>query len=338
MTALKEYDRLESTGIWRESPDAQRRDVLISFGDATLVIRDKTDTALAHWSLPAIERLNPGARPALFRPGPDAGEELELDDGTLIDAIEKIRKTVEKRRPHRGRLRLYIFTGLIAAIGALGYFWLPGALVRHTVTVVPDSKRLAVGTALLGHMTRLTGDTCRSNLGAAALARLKARVLGDGLRKAYVVPSGPEGALYLPGGLLLLNRTLVEDHDAADVVAGYMLAATEQASHIDPMELLLQKAGGAATLHLLTTGQIEDDVLRDYAETLLATPLPAPNADLLLDRFATAKVSSSPYAYAVDVTGETTLELIEADPYRGAETPRLISDGDWISLQEICAE
>ena len=338
MTALKEYDRLESTGIWRESPDAQRRDVLISFGDATLIIRDKSDTALAHWSLPAIERLNPGARPALFRPGPDAGEELELDDGTLIDAIEKIRRTIARRRPHRGRLRLYIFSGLLAAIGALGYFWLPGALVRHTVTVVPESKRLAIGTALLGHMTRLTGDTCRSNLGTAALARLKARVLGDRLRKAYVVPSGPEGALSLPGGLLLLNRTVVEDHDAADVAAGYMLVAAEQARNADPMELLLKEAGGAATLHLLTTGQIEDDVLRDYAETLLATPLPVPNTDLLLDRFATAKVAASPYAYAIDVTGESTLELIEADPYRGIEAPLLISDGDWISLQEICAE
>ena len=194
MTALKEYDRLESTGIWRESPDAQRRDVLISFGNAPLIIRDQTDTALAHWSLPAIERLNPGARPALFRPGSDAGEELEIDDDTLIDAIEKVRKTVARRRPHHGRLRLYIFAGITAGIAALAYFWLPNALVRHTVAVVPDSKRLAVGTSLLGHMTRLTGDTCRANLGAAALARLKARVLGDSLRKAYVVPSGPDGA------------------------------------------------------------------------------------------------------------------------------------------------
>lgn len=338
MTALKEYDRLESTGIWRESPDAQRRDVLLSFGDATLIIRDKTDTALAHWSLPAIERLNPGARPALFRPGPDAGEELELDDPTLIDAIEKIRKTVARRRPHRGRLRLYIFTGLIAAIGALGYFWLPGALVRHTLTVVPDSKRLAIGSDLLTHMTRLTGDTCQSSLGSAALARLKARVLGDAVRKAYIVPSGPNGALYLPGGLLLLNSTVVEDHDDADVVAGYMLAAAEQASLNDPMEQFLRDVGASATLHLLTSGQVEDDVLKDYAETLLAAPTPRPNASLLLDRFATAKVASSPYAYAVDVTGESTLELIEADPYRGIEAPRLISDGDWISLQDICAE
>lgn len=338
MTALKEYDRLESSGIWRESPDAQRRDVVVSFGDATLMIRDKTDTALAHWSLPAIERLNPGARPALFRPGPDAGEELELEDPILIDAIEKIRKTVARRRPHRGRLRLYIFGGLIAAIAALGYFWLPGALVRHTVSVVPDAKRLAIGSALLGHMTRLTGDTCNSNLGAAALARLKARVAGDSVRKAYVVPSGPDAALYLPGGLVVMSRTMVEDHDTPDVAAGYMLAAVERAGLRDPVQTLLEAVGGRETLHLLTTGQLDDDALKDYAETLLAAPVNGPPAGLLLDRFATAKVAAAPYAYAVDVTGERTLELIEADPYRGAEAPTLMSDGDWISLQEICSQ
>lgn len=338
MTALKEYDRLESLGLWRESPDAQRRDVVVSFGDATLIIRDKTDTALAHWSLPAVERLNPGARPALFRPGPDAGEELELEDPILIDAIEKVRKTVAKRRPHRGRLRLYIFGGLVAGIAALGYFWLPGALVRHTVQVVPEAKRIAIGTSLLGHMTRLTGDVCRSNLGAAALARLKARVAGDTIAKAYVVPSGPDAALYLPGGLLVMNRTVVEDHDTPDVAAGYMLAASEQAKLQDPMETLLSAVGARATLHLLTTGQFDEDALRDYAETIFAAELPAPPISLLIDRFATAKVAATPYAFAVDVTGETTLELIEADPYRGVEAPSLMSDGDWISLQDICAE
>lgn len=337
MTALKEFDRLDSTGIWRESPDAQRRDVVVSFGDATLIIRDKTETALAHWSLPAVERLNPGARPALYRPGPDAGEELEVEDTVLIDAIEKVRKTVAKRRPHKGRLRLYIFGGFITCIAALGYFWLPGALVRHTVQVVPEAKRLAIGTSLVGHMTRLTGDACRSNLGAAALARLKARVLGADLRKAYIVPSGPN-ALYLPGGLLVMNRTVVEDHDTPDVAAGYMLAAVEAARLQDPIYTLLDAAGGRATLHFLTTGQLEDHVLREYAETLLSSTPASPSMDLLIDRFATAKVASSPYAYAVDVTGETTLDLIEADPYRGAEQPSLMSDGDWISLQDICSE
>ena len=58
MTALKEYDRIEATGLWRANADAQRREVIVSIGDATLTISDHNDRALAHWSLPAIERAN----------------------------------------------------------------------------------------------------------------------------------------------------------------------------------------------------------------------------------------------------------------------------------------
>jgi hypothetical protein len=38
----------------------------------------------------------------------------------------------------------------------------------------------------------------------------------------------------------------------------------------------------------------------------------------------------------LDTTGESVLGLIEADPYAGKVPPPLISDGDWISLQNIC--
>ena len=51
----------------------------------------------------------------------------------------------------------------------------------------------------------------------------------------------------------------------------------------------------------------------------------------------TAEVSSAPYAYALDLTGETTLPLIEADPYAGSATGRqVLRDGDWVRLQGIC--
>ena len=56
MTALDRYVRLESEALWRDEPGGQRRDVTISFGDATLVIADATGKPLAHWSLPALIR------------------------------------------------------------------------------------------------------------------------------------------------------------------------------------------------------------------------------------------------------------------------------------------
>ena len=45
MTALKQYQRLESVGVWRPDPEAQRRNVTVSFGDASLAISDNAGPA-----------------------------------------------------------------------------------------------------------------------------------------------------------------------------------------------------------------------------------------------------------------------------------------------------
>ncbi len=339
MTALKEYDRLETTGIWRESADAQRRDVIVSFGDASLIIKDQKDTALAHWSLPAIHRENPGKRPALFKPAQDADEELEIAETEVIDAIEKIRRTVKRRRPRSGRLRLFVSGSIIAAIAAVGILWLPQALVRNTVGILPESTRLTIGTTLRGHLSRLTGDACRGTLGATALNRLKTRALQSKFRKAYILPDlAQRDTMVLPGRILLLDATLVEDHDNPDVAAGYMLKALTDRLKQDPMTPLLEHAGTTSTFRLLTTGKIDDDALRRYAEHLIASTEPALDQAALLPQFEGARVASTPFAFAVDVTGESTIELIEADPYRDRDAPQLLSDGDWISLQAICTE
>ena len=40
MTAIKEFERLESLGLWRDLKDSQRREVVVSFGESTLVLSD----------------------------------------------------------------------------------------------------------------------------------------------------------------------------------------------------------------------------------------------------------------------------------------------------------
>jgi hypothetical protein len=63
--------------------------------------------------------------------------------------------------------------------------------------------------------------------------------------------------------------------------------------------------------------------------------LVAPEA--MLAGFAHWQVRARPYAYAEDITGESTVALIEADPFAGtAPPPPLLSDSDWLRLQEIC--
>ena len=337
MTALKEYARLESGGIWRAGEDIQRKDVIVSFGDATLVIADTAGRPLAHWSLPAVERMNPGTRPAVFAPDVAATETLEIDDPTMTDAVEKVRKTLARARPRPGRLR-WLGMGLsVAMVAALAVFWLPDAITRQTLSVVPLSKRSEIGATLLGHTQALTGPSCRSDLGRQALDELKIRALGpDFPGQIVVLPSGIAQALYLPGGIITLNRAVVEDHEDPAVAAGHVVAAAASARLIDPLEPILRQAGLRATVTLLTTGDLPPGMLRAYAEVLVAAPAPVlPDAELVAS-FADAVIPSTPYAYALDLTGETTLGLIEADPMSGRDVPQILQDGDWVALQGIC--
>ncbi|MGR3714093.1 MAG: hypothetical protein ACU0A6_13350 [Shimia sp.] len=331
-TALHKYDRLEATALWRAGPDEQRRDVIVSIGDATLVIFDLQDRALTHWSIPAVRRQNPGALPAVFFPDGDAAETLEIgeDEAEMIEAIEKLRFAVARRQPRPGRLRFGVFGLSVVTLLGLGVFWLPGALREHALRVAPPAVRQDIGEAVLEQTARVTGQACDNRLGVAALTELQIRL---GVDKLKVVPSGVRGAAVLPGGTVLLHRNSVEDFEEPDVVAGFVIAA--QTATGDPLRRLLENSGMIASFRLLTTGALPDDLLRAHIEdVVLAPPIRAEDA-ALIEAFKTHRVRISPYAYAIDPSGEQTLPLIEADPFAVTPEP-VLSDGHWIALQGIC--
>ncbi|MDU8912795.1 hypothetical protein [Aestuariicoccus sp. MJ-SS9] len=339
MTALSEYERLEATGLWRAGPDAQRRETIVSLGDATLTISEVSGRALTHWSLAALARANPGKFPALYHPDGDPSETLELaeDEAEMIAAIERLRRAIDRRRPRPGKLRLVLGLATGAAIAAAAVLWLPDALVRHTVSVVPPVKRAEIGDALLGHITRMSGQPCDAETARVPLRHLALRVLGETRIDALVVlPSGVRSTAHLPGGHILLNRAVLEDPEDPDVAAGFILAEELRRRATDPLGDLLDHAGLLPSLRLLTTGQMPDAALRAYAEDLLLRDLEAVPIDRLLASFAATELRSSPYAYALDVTGESTLPLIEADPRAAEGSRQVISDADWVRLQGIC--
>ncbi len=338
MTALTEYQRLESTGIWRPAPDEQRRDVVVSFGDATLVISDMADRPLAHWSLPAVERRNPAKTPAVYRPGPDAPDELEIADDAMIDAIERVRQAIARGRPQPGRLRSVLLGGGLIAVLGLAVFWLPDALIRHTASVVPTAKRAEIGARLLTNIRRVAGAPCETRNGRRALDQLTQRLNLVPPPRVVILAGGVPRSAHLPGGLVLLNRALVEDHEDPAVVAGYILTETARSRAEDPIETLMRAAGPLAAFRLLTTGQVRDDMLSQYAEDLLIAPMTPVDDDALLALFDAAQIPSTPYAYARDISGETTLSLIEADPIPADRATPVLPDGAWVSLQGICGE
>lgn len=339
MTALKKYQKLESTGLWREAPEGQRREVVVAFGDASLILSDpRTGSPLSHWSLPAVARLNPGETPAVF--GPDASveqtESLEVDDPTMIGAIETVRGAIAQARARPGRLRnailgAAVLVGLMAAV-----FWLPPALIARTAAMVPDVKRAEIGRLALADVTRVSGLPCNAPLGLQAAARLSDRVLGPDGGDILILRDGPRRSAHLPGNLILLSKGLVEQEDGPTLAASFALAERAKSGAADPLVPLLAHAGLLATLRLLTTGTLPESSVTGYAETMLGAPPPVVPDEILLQAFRDAGLPSTPFAYALDPSGETVLGLIEADPFRGTEPPPVLPDGDWISLQAIC--
>ena len=340
MTALKKYRKLESRGLWRDLPEAQKREVVVNLGDASLVLSDpRSDVALTHWSLPAIRRANPGAMPAVFKPGEDATEILELDDPDMIAALETVATAIASGRARPGRLRTAILAALLVAVLAVGVMVMPGALVRHTASVLPQATRAEIGALALTDLARLTGAPCANPGGEQALARLALRIFGPAdTPELVVVREGIDGALALPGNLIVLSEALIAVPDGPEVAAGHALAEALRAQAADPTIPLLQHAGTVATFHLLTTGSISAAAVQGHAETLLRNPrIPLPDQPLLAS-FRAAEVPSSPYAYALDPTGETVLALIEADPWPKGPPRAVLTDEDWLRLQDICTQ
>ncbi|WP_299358527.1 hypothetical protein [uncultured Paracoccus sp.] len=339
MTALSAFQRLEASGVWREAPQEAVRDVIVSVGDATLILTDpKSDQPLSHWSLPAVTRLNPGQKPAIFAPGVPATDEiLEIDDELMISAIEKVHTAIQASRPRPGRLRGGLLVAAAAVLVLGGLAWLPGAAVRHAALIAPPAQREAVGRQVLTQLTETTGAPCSRAAGSAVLDRLARRVTGADSR-VVVLPSTLRGARALPGKLIVLGDDLIIGQPAPHAALGHVVAAQLVAEEQDPMAAALTFAGFGAAVSLLTTGLLPDDALDGYGEVLLASAPPRPSDDdALLERLASVGVPSSPYARSLDPSGEAVLTLIEADPFRMAPPEKpVLTEGEWVQLQRIC--
>lgn len=340
MTALRKYARLETTGLWRPLPDQQRREIVVCFGESTLILSDpRTESALSHWSLPAVYRLNPGELPALYAPSSDAmAETLELSDPAMIEALETVHGALVRQRPRRGRLRMTVVLASLAGVLAAGLFWLPGAAVSHSARVVPFVKREQIGRELLGAMTRYTGAPCAAPEGLAVLSRLSTRLFGPNGAQLVILREGlpPGGTGHAPGHHLLADRRLVEGHDGPEVLAGHLLAERLRTELSDPLIEVLTAAGTPATFTLLATGSLPQGALAAQAQDRLrAVPIEL-TGEQLLSAFTAARLPSTAYANAVDPSGQRLETLRQRDPMPPSRAEPLMPDADWLALQAIC--
>lgn len=353
MTALHQYSQLEAAGLWRSDPQAQARDVVVGLRKATIVLLDpKSEMPLTQWSLPAIQRLAQAEGKVTYTPHPDGHETLELDDATMIAALERVRTVLERRRKRPGRLRsMAMGASLVVALAAC-IAWVPLRLYDFTAQRLPDAVRREISAMVLRDLSTISGSACARPSGLEAAHALAHRLAPQPPRPqtGAAAPDSPatprpgqppeiiilrEGLTVptpLPDGTILLPYAMVEQLDDPDTLAGLVLAARESARQADPVQGTLRYAGIAATFRLLSSGALPEDALQGYAMQLIqqpATPLPDQS---LLAAFAQVQITPLPYASFAMRQGLTTLP--RSAPQQS--DPPVLDDAAFLALQYIC--
>ena len=335
VTVLAKYQRLEAEGIWHRSPDERRRDVIVSVGKTTITILTPAETTLTHWSLPAMERINPGQMPALYCPEGDSSETLELAEDAFVEAVEKVLDSVRRRQARSGHVRRLVAIALLIAVLGGAALWLPSAVARHTAALLPDAARASIGMSLLSEMDRITGPPCDAPSGIRALEHLQGRLFGSESRRLLVLPSSLPETAHLPGGTILLAHKLLKEIETPEILAVHVLAEDTRRNHSDPVSRLLHVAGIKTVLALLTQGTVPDAAVARMAEHVVTTvPSPVPTT-VLMDRIAAAGMTIRANANLEGVPGQSTATVATA--VAPAALP-ILDDGDWIALQGICEE
>lgn len=340
MTALERYQRLEGPGLWAADADAQRRDVVVRFGEASLVIvDDRSDMVLSHWSLAAIRRVNPGETPACFVPhdtsAPRTGEVLEIEDALLVDALDTVLTALQSpyRRRARGRRIALALAGL--AMLAAAVLGLPEILRQHTAGVVPMAKRIQIGQMIVEDM-RDSGiaRACVTPGGTAALSLLASQLFDTPPRLLVLeARSGPGFATtHLPGRVLLIDARLLNRLDSPDALAGHLLAEALRSAATDPLPAVLRHAGTRTTFRLLTQGEMAPQAVAGYGARLLAARPEPVDPQALQARIDRTGLDPAALNAGID----TPEPLPELQPPPAPRTEPLITDGDWLRIQSLC--
>ena len=247
--------------------------------------------------------------------------------------LTDIRFVPSTRKNSNGKRVLTLLTSLIVII-ALLIFWLPNVLTKHTSGLVYAEQRTQIGRLLLNEISKLSGPPCETKSGTNTLSNFEKRLFPDNDIKVLVFSRGIKTSTHLPGKFILLDSKTVEDFEVPEVAAGFAVVEKIKLDNQDPIEKLLLFSGTRVVLKFLTTGKLNQITLEEYARYLLSEKPNTPAFESILQELQLANVNPDPYAYAIDVTGESTADLIGKKVINNHR--QVLSKNDWLSLQSIC--
>ncbi len=373
MTALEKYARLEAAARYFDGRSGRPREVMVSFGERSLVILGFDDAAVAHWPLATLKAVSDRGDATLqVAPDLESEERLVTQDREMIRAIEAVCPGLRHRPADRtGIRRAALWSG--AAFGAvllLVFVILPGLAERLAPLIPPEQER-QLGNAVVIQMSELLGfrsdgvGFCRAEAGEAALAQMAARLdavvdLPAELAVA-VMDHNMTNAFAAPGGRVVLFRGLIEGAESPEEVAGVLAHELGHVLHRDPTVVLLRSAGTAGILGMMVGDVFGATIVVAGSEALLNAryrrEVEARADRVAIEMLERAGLPSLPFAaffrrlaeqYGGDpgvlgyLASHPALDsrvraATEGDTVGSERYDPALDDAAWLQLREICA-
>lgn len=373
MTALERYERLEAPGRYFDGETARPRDVIVKFGDASLVIANMEDLPITHWSLAGVRDISHKGGGLALAPDFESDERLLIDDAEMVGAIRTVCPDLTRRETTNARSWRRVAVWVLVALGSVYaiMFHLVPSLADQLAKLIPPEAEIAMGDEMIGKFARIiTGGKeprfCSTPAGDAALAAMTARFersAGTHLPlTVQVLDHEMINAFALPGGQIVLFRGLLNAADSPEEVAGVLAHEIGHVHARDPTRLTLRSAGTAGLFGLIlgdftgatVTVALSEAVLRSgyqreaesqadaYAAALLsAERLPTEPLAVFFDKLK-QKHGDAPgllthLSTHPDLDGRAAATRA-ADVIGGEAYDPVLNDQEWVALRNICRE
>jgi len=267
MTALDKYLRLEATGYWRPDPQADAREVLVCFGDATLTFSTFDETPKAHWALAALRRISGDSHQAVYSPDAEGFETLLLEDEQMIAAISEVCKTrsIVSERP----IGRWLVVGVLGIILVAATIFVPSLLRSQAVRMTSQDSARRMGWKML----EAAGfDICRSSQGDRARATFERAVFPDGKYTTLISRAAKRPTIF-PGGILVMPEIQLQNAPNSDTFAAdFMRLANAEPG----VKSIFYDSSLSQVIQYIMSGDLPVDRIREVVDDRVNENLPTP--------------------------------------------------------------
>lgn len=260
MTALDKYIRLETIGRWKENPESGTKEVIVSFGNSTLVLSDLEDNPITHWALAATRLYSDEGARIIYTPDIEAYETLVIEDREMVEAIEQVSRATALA-PKKQFNWTYLIIFIVVLFLLLAAYFLPTMLRNQAVSMTSIDSARQISMIMVD---KLGLQVCHDPRADNVMNSLAPSLSRD---TRMVITSSDVNAAVLPGNVILMSDKVLQSYPSAEALVDWVNTALDNQSGL--VENLFDNASLVDTFQYITSGVLPDDYVTIFGKDII---------------------------------------------------------------------